>query len=64
MEEATRATVDECGERADTIEFIDALSWVFRQRSRSIPEKLGAIAKLTSLKGKVSIPSLRRFLGW
>jgi hypothetical protein len=65
MEEITRETVAECSEHPDTVEFLDALSWIFKQRSRSVLEKLEAVRKLTGLpRGKVSIPSMRKFLGW
>jgi hypothetical protein len=64
FQEAVKATYAEGAESPDAIEFLDAIRWICKQRSRSILEKIEAMAKLTNLKGHVRILDLRKFLGW
>jgi hypothetical protein len=64
LERALLMTFAEGDTSADALELNDGLTWILRQRQRSVEERLIAIDKLLSLRGKVFLPSLRKFLGW
>jgi hypothetical protein len=42
----------------------EGICWICACTDRSVDERFRALTKLSSLKGKVYIPDLRRFLGW
>jgi hypothetical protein len=42
----------------------EAISWILGHADRTTEQRLQAVLKLASLKGKVNIPDLRAFLGW
>jgi hypothetical protein len=64
MDDVARLVVDECSEHPDAVEFLDALTWIFTHRDRTIVERLDAVLKLTSLKkGKVTV-NMHTLTGW
>ena len=65
VENVLKATYEEGAESGDAIEFLDAVRWVVRQRSRSLLEKSAAILKLATHETNGREPiHLRKFLGW
>jgi hypothetical protein len=63
LDRALRATDLEADGNSSAAAFMTAIEWIVAQ-PRSIDERLVALTRLASIKGKIRIRNMSEFVGW